>query len=401
LIASALLLAAATLPLAESASGSSATPTAPIRPHSHIHAGQQTPGEGPVVLDISYSSDMMAVVAGGVKRRARYLDNLDLVLEVDLEDLVDWEGAEMHVYGLYNNGQSISKVVGDAQMVSEIEGNAQAFKLYEAWIDQMLAPDLSVRAGIYDLNSEFDLLESATLFVGGAHGMGSDIGMSGRNGPSIFPATGLAARILYRPAEGWAVRAAILDGMPGHPEHPSRTSIRLGGGEGALLIGEVEAPVSGGRLLLGHWRYTSSFDRFEGTHGGGNAGVYLRGEKTLVDDDRRRIDGFFRLGTAAKHYNMFDHFVSAGFKLSGWMDGRPEDEMGLAVIGAFISPEYRRVNDAGRSEIVAEATYRAPITSWLAVQPNLQYVRSPSADPSIDDAWVVGLRVELAFRLID
>lgn len=344
---------------------------------------------------------MMGVVAGGVKRRARYLDNLDLVMEVDLEDLVGWEGAEMHVYGLYNNGQSISEVVGDAQMVSEIEVSAQAFKLYEAWIDQMVAPNLSLRAGIYDLNSEFDVLDAATLFIGGAHGMGSDIGMSGRNGPSIFPATGLAARILYRPAEGWAVRAAILDGMPGNPDHPSRTSVRLGGGEGALLIGEVEAPVAGGRLLLGHWRYTSSFDRFEGTHGGGNAGVYLRGEKRLAEHGDRRVDGFFRLGTAAKHYNMFDRFVSAGLKFSGWIDGRSEDEIGIALIGAFTSPEYRRVNDAGRSEMVAEATYRAQIAPWLAVQPNLQYVRNPSADRAIDDAWVVGLRIEMAFRLLD
>lgn len=240
MIGATLILAAAAA-IATVDPAADAGPIMPVRPHSHIHAGQQTPGEGPIVLDVTYSSDMMGVVAGGVKRRARYLDNLDLVLEVDLEDLVGWEGAEMHVYGLYNNGQSMSEVVGDAQMVSEIEANAQAFKLYEAWIDQMVAPNLSLRAGIYDLNSEFDVLETATLFVGGAHGMGSDIGMSGRNGPSIFPATGLAARVLYRPAEGWAVRAAILDGMPGNPEHPSRTSVRLGGGEGALLIGEVEA----------------------------------------------------------------------------------------------------------------------------------------------------------------
>ncbi|MCI4591810.1 carbohydrate porin [Sphingobium sp. BYY-5] len=398
MILAGLLLAGAGLPAAEAAS---VGPITPVRPHSHIHAGQQTPGEGPIVFDLTYSSDTMGVVSGGVKRRVRYLDNLDLVLEVDLEDLVGWQGAEMHVYGLYNNGRSMSQVVGDAQMVSEIEANGRAVKLYEAWIDQMLAPNLSLRAGIYDLNSEFDVLETATLFVGGAHGMGSDIGMSGRNGPSIFPATGLAARALYRPAKGWTIRAAILDGMPGNPEHPSRTSIRLGGGEGALLIGEVEAPIADGRLLLGHWRYTSSFDRFEGTHGGGNAGYYLRGEKTLIEDGDRRVDGFFRLGTAAKHYNMFDRFVSAGFKLGGWIDGRPEDEIGFAMIGAFTSPEYRRANDAGRSEIVAEATYRAPLTPWLTIQPDLQYVRNPSADPSIDDAWVIGLRVEMAFRLID
>lgn len=373
----------------------------PVQAHSHIHAGEQKPGHGPVVLDVSYISDIMGNVSGGRKRGARYLDNLDIVAEIDLEDIVGWRGAEAHVYGLYNNGKSISSLVGDVQMVSSIESNARAFKLYEAWIDQMLAPNLSVRAGLYDLNAEFDVLEAGSFFVGGAHGMGSDIGMSGRNGPSIFPATGLAARVLYRPAEGWAVRAAVLDGVPGNPDHPSRTSIRLGKGEGALLIGEVEAPVAGGRLLIGHWRYTSSFERFDGVTADGNDGFYLRGEKTLAEDGDRKVDGFFRLGIADKKFNMFDRFASAGIKLGGWVGGRPDDEIGFAVIGAFTSPEYRRANDSERAEMVAEATYRAPLTSWLTVQPNLQYVRNPSADPTIDDAWVLGLRVEMAFRLID
>jgi porin len=35
---------------------------------------------------------------------------------------------------------------------------------------------------------------------------------------------------------------------------------------------------------------------------------------------------------------------------------------------------------------------------WVALQPNLQYVRSPSADPAIRDALVVGLRGEVSFQ---
>jgi porin len=401
LLAAGASLPAADAPLDATAPVAGAPIDSPVQIHSHIHAGEQQPGHGPVLIDVTYVSDIMGVVSGGIKQRARYLNNLDVVAELDLEDMLGWRGAEMHVYGIYNNGQSISALVGDAQMVSSIESGTPAVKLYEAWIDQMLSPELSVRAGLYDLNSEFDVLESASFFVGGAHGMGSDIGMSGSNGPSVFPATGLGARIFYRPGEGWAIRAAVLEGQPGDPDHPARTVFKLDGDEGALLIGEVEAPLGDGRLLLGHWRYTATFDRFDGGQGRGNGGFYLRGETKLAGKGDARLDGFFRLGTANRHFNMFDRFASAGVKATGWIEDRPQDEVGLAVIGAFTSPEYRRAYGAERAEMSAEASYRTPLAPWLSVQPNVQYVRNPSADPTVPDAWVLGLRVEIGFRLLD
>src|SRR3546814_19744526 len=109
----------------------------------------------------------------------------------------------------------------------------RALRLYEAWIDQKIGDAASVRIGLYDLNSEFDALDTAGFFVSSPHGIGPDFAQSGRNGPSIFPAPSLAARVAISPAPGWTVRAALLDGVPGHPDHPPRTAPRLGLGPGA------------------------------------------------------------------------------------------------------------------------------------------------------------------------
>lgn len=213
--------------------------------HAHTHAGHEiNEMQGPVLLETTYTGEVMSVADGGLRRGTRYLDNLDIVLEADLEALTGWRGAELHVYGLYNNGKSISDLAGDAQAVSNIETGKRKLRLYEAWIDQTFGEHVSLKAGRYDLNSEFDSLETAALFVGSAHGIGTDIAQTGLNGPSIFPETSLAARLEVKSAKGWALRTAILDGAPG-----------IGGDQGALLIGEAEAPVLGGRLLLGHWRY--------------------------------------------------------------------------------------------------------------------------------------------------
>jgi len=198
-------------------------------PRTHTHAPAEIDEtDGAILLQLTYTGEVMGNVSGGVRRGTRYLDNLDFVFETDMEKLVGWTGAQVHVYGLYNNGKSISDLAGDTQAVSNIEAGTQAFRLYEAWIDQKIGDRLSVKAGLYDLNSEFDALDAAGLFVSSPHGIGTDFAQSGQNGPSIFPSTSLAARVQWAPAEGWVVRAAVLDGVPGDPDHPGRTAVKLG-----------------------------------------------------------------------------------------------------------------------------------------------------------------------------
>ena len=372
------------------------------QPHGHTHASTEIDEtRDPLLLQLTYTGEVIGNAAGGLRRGTRYLDNLDIVLEANMEELVGWGGAHVHVYGLYNNGKSISDRVGDTQAVSNIETGTSALRLYEAWIDQKIGDHLSLRAGLYDLNSEFDALDAAGLFVSSPHGIGTDFAQSGQNGPSIFPSTSLAARLAVSPAEGWTVRAAVLDGVPGNPAHPGRTAVKLGHGDGALLVGEVEAPLGGGKLLLGHWRYTADFDRNDGNApGDGNAGTYVRAEVPLIERSGRKVDAFARLGTASGRYNMFDRFASGGLKFSGWISGRDEDEFGIAVAAAFTSDSWRAATGGGASEVAVEATYRAQVAPWLAVQPNIHYIHRPSADPAIANALVIGLRAEASFSLL-
>src|SRR5690606_38246860 len=108
-----MLLAAAALGLAAPpADAAPAEPAGPAaQPHSHIHApGEIEEAHGPLLLQIAYTGEVMANVAGGRRRGARYVDNLDLVFEADLERIAGWTGAQLHVYGLYNNGRSISNL---------------------------------------------------------------------------------------------------------------------------------------------------------------------------------------------------------------------------------------------------------------------------------------------------
>ena len=367
-------------------------------PHSHTHTpGVMNEDHGPLLLRLTYTGEVIGNASGGLRRGTRYLDNLDVVLEADMESLIGWKGAQVHLYGLYNNGKSLSDLVGDTQAVSNIETGTRAFRLYEAWVSQKFGDSVSLKAGLYDLNSEFDALYAAGLFVSSANGIGTDFAQSGRNGPSIFPSTSLAARIQIELTEGWAVRAAVLDGVPGDPDNPRRTSIKLGESDGALLVGEVQMPIGDGKVLLGHWQYTSGFDRNDGAGTAkGNKGSYIRGEFPLSRRDGKNVDAFFRLGVARGRFNMFDTFAGAGVKIGGWVPGRNADEFGIAIQAAFSSDSFRAAEGASAAEVAIEITYRAQLTPWLSVQPNVHYVRRPSANPSIANALILGLRAEVA-----
>lgn len=392
IVATLLSLAQASAPHLPSATDATA--------HSHIHArGEIDEDQPPLLLEATYTFDVLSNVSGGLRRGTRYLDNLDLVAEADMERLVGWNGALIHVYGLYNNGTPFSTLVGDEQVSSNIETGVRAFRLYEAWINQQIGENASLKVGLYDLNSEFDSLDASGLFTGSAHGIGTDFSQSGGNGPSIFPVTSLTARLSAEVAPGWHVRAAVLDAVPGDPLRPNRTAIQLN--EGALLVGEVEAPIaSGGKLLFGHWRYTDAQEKLDGTNAKGANGFYVRGETTLFSEaEGQGVDGFFRLGIADGGFYRFGGFASAGLNWTGAIAGRDEDQIGFAIASAITSGQDRRLNGSERTETSFELTYRAVVNDWLSLQPGAHYIKNPAADPTIPDAFVIGLRTQLSFRL--
>jgi porin len=75
--------------------------------------------------------------------------------------------------------------------------------------------------------------------------------------------------------------------------------------------------------------------------------------------------------------------------------------LGLGVAAAIAGHDFGRVaEEAGMpvdgAEVVVELTYRAQITPWLSLQPDLQYIVNPSFDGRVGDALAIGARVEIA-----
>lgn len=369
-------------------------------------------------LDLVYTGELLRNTNGGLNQKTEYLDNYDLTLLVDAERRWGMKGGTLLLYILGNGGGDPNDHVGAAQGISNIEA-ANTIKLYEFWYEQRFGHEekMSLLFGLYDLNSEFDLMPSSRLFINPSHGIGPEFSQSGRNGPSIFPTTSLGLRFKGSIGERGYALAALWDGVPGDPNNQHGTHIKLNHGDGVLMAVEAGIIATGtieeddrpdGKLGVGLWRYSAEFDDLSETDGLGNPlrrsnnqGIYLLGEYAVTreaEDPMQGLSIFARAGVANDDINPASRYTSLGLVYTGPFEGRDADRLGLAVGTLFNGDKYIALTNADDKETAVELTYRAAITPWLAVQPDMQYnILKPPAIPEMHNSLMVGVRVEVAF----
>ena len=367
--------------------------------------------ESGVTTDVIYKYDVMGNISGGLREGMRTLDNLDVIIGFDNEKLLGIKGNSAVIQFLNNSGPLFDGAyLGTIGVINNIETAPPTGKLYQAWVQQNFMEDrFSFLAGVYDLNSEFYITESSLPFLHSTFGIGTEIGISGQNGPSIFPTTGLAARFSYQPTEQTYLRLAILDGVPGDVQNAKGSHIfrKIGGSDGALLVAEGGfMPQEGNKFAAGIWQYTEEFDHLTAVDALGNpvretgSGFYFLGEHPLYQEvgaEGQGLTGFLRLGFANDEVHQVDYSWSVGLTYTGLIPSRDEGLLALGFYDQHIGKEYRAANVSDDHEGGLELTYVDNITPWLAVQPDVQYVVNPGAVPTTEDAWVLGTRFTILF----
>ena len=369
--------------------------------------------EPAVSVDARYVGDVWRNTTGGLRTGSAYLGNANLAVAVDGERALGLGGTSFYMDAQSIHGQGVSsRLVGDAQVLSNIEAQSQ-LRLYEMWMERSFGERAgrSLRFGLYDLNSEFDSLETAHLFLNASSGVGPTLAQTGLNGPSIFPVTSLGARVQWSFSPAWSARVALLDGVPGDPNHPALNRMRFGAHDGLLAISEVGyAGARLHKLAVGTWSYTEKFDEIAPASGAtapaqsrGNRGFYLIGDGQLfaeADDSAQGLNAFVRLGSANDRINRFHDFVGAGLVYTGALPNRPADQLGLAISSVGNGSVYRRAQLADgtatdRRETNVELSYRLGVTKWLTLQTSVQHIVNPDTNPELHNATAVGLRFEL------
>ena len=352
-----------------------------------------------VDLGAGYVSDTFANLAGGRERGVRIMGKLDLTADVD-GAVFGIDGAQAYLNLQLLHGESLSEeLVGDGQVVSNIDA-PPGQRVLEAWLKFPFGGGAGfAKAGLIDLNTDFDVQSVGGLFVNSSHGIGPDFSQSGLNGPSIYPTTSSAVVIGWKQPL-WSARAGLFDAVSGDPDRPRRTVVRFPGESGLLLVAEADVALGpSAELQIGAWTYTTRFDAVrQPTENAqrrlsGNRGAYAMLEGTLSRQGERTLDGWVRAGVAEASINPIGFYAGGGLTF-GDEDSRFGIAVGHARLGdpAILAAEIR----LDRAETNLELSWSHRLSEQLTVQPDLQYVINPGWDSALRDAFVLGLRLDIS-----
>lgn len=412
---------------------------------SAFHRERQKLKDLGITFKVHEESEVWANVTGGKRQGTSYNGLTTAKLDVDLDKLVGWSGAEFLVeaFDIHGHGPSRS-FLGNQQLVSNIEA-APSIKLYDLWLDQTLFDGkLSVRVGQEGANDEMMTTKYAGLFLNSSFGFpgmpASDLPSGGPNYPMATP----FARAQLKANDEVTFVGAIFNGDPapngtGDPQIRDRNGTAFRLNDHALAFSEVwyaPDPSASANLpttyKLGAWYSSSNFtdQRFDtaGTLLASPASSGLARQHTgdwafygIVDQSVWQRPGttdqgiglFLQVMGGPSDRNLSHLFVEGGMNFVAPFPERPDDTFGLAVSYLGISPAARdfsrdlvafgrATSSYASNETVLEATYQAPVTNWLTLQPDAQFVFNPNAgipnffsNRPLPNALVIGMRATI------
>ena len=357
-----------------------------------------------------YKLDLLSLVSGGLQRGGLPLGHLDLKLKADLDRAWGWSGTSAFFNLIHDHGEKFNHDrVGSLTGVSNIEVAVDTERLLQAWIQkEWLDGKYALLAGLYPIDSEFQVVETAGLFVQPPYGTTGDLALTW--GPSVFNSSsfGLRAKWVSDDRAIYA-QAALLDGIPGDPAQPTGTHIIFAKDDGTMGVVEMGWRPEGSRYAVGFWGYSARVDDLVDVDSQQNPvqrpsqGAYVLAESTLwKGHSGRSLAGFVRYAINDGDSTALRSIVNTGIVVNNPFSGHGGDALGLAYTHAALSDKYRAFQDsAGRPtsayESAWELTYRVKLGESFAVQPLVQWHQYPGGGRAVSGATVVGVRMELSF----
>ncbi len=368
-------------------------------------------------------TEVMGNVSGGLSRAAIFDGVLNIGVDIDLERLTNWwAGGSIHVNGLWIYGPSLSEQdVGDISNTSNISG-FNTVRLQELWFEQSFWKQrASLRVGMLAADAEFFGAEYAGLFLSGTFGAFTLVANNLPN-PPVYPVAAPGVRLAIQPTSKFFIQTGIYDGdAQSQEENNHGVNFRISSTDGALILTEIgyllnqSAGDRGlkGTYKLGSFVHTANFDTWNsqaqaalGTGSlkgaGADYGIYGIVNQDLFELECGSIGMFLRCGGAPPDVNLVDWYIDGGFVFKGFVPGRSDDEAGFAVAHSSISKDFSDAQvlqgDASfSSETVLEVTYKIALAPWWTLQPDFQYIWTPSGQNGSENAAVFGVRTAINF----
>jgi porin len=402
-----------------------------------------------ITFTLQETSEVLGNVSGGIKTGAVYEGATFMALKVDTEKLFGLPGGTFNAsaWQVHGRGLSTNNIL-NLNTISGIEAT-RATRLFELWYEQALLDDaLSVRIGQQAADQEFQTSTYGGLFINASFGWPTLSAVDQPAGGPAYPLASLGVRVKAQPRDDLTFMLGFYSGNPspkgdGNPQllNHSGTSFVLD--QGVFVIGEAQYALNGGEnaaglpgiYKVGFWYNSNQFQdqRFANDWlslaNPASSGVPLGHTNNwswyLVADQLvwrpaggkdQGIGVFARMSGISNDRNLVNFFVNAGATWKGAVASRPNDTVGIGIGFARIGDRARRLDGdvafftgtpypIRTSETVLEVTYQAPVTPWLTLQPDFQYIFNPSGGvpnpdnpaKTIGSAAIFGLRAVVVF----
>ena len=390
-----------------------------------------------LATEFIWKLDALSNGRGGIQRGDEVVGNLDSKFRLDLDKVAGWSEttAFLQIVG-QQGGKFNARHVGSWLGVSNIEVPDNTVKVFHGWLQKNFNDGrFSLLAGLYPIDSEFSVVDSAGFFVQPIYGASAELALT--RGPSIYNTSSFGVRAKWvsddqtRYAQG-----AVLDGIPGDPDNPRGTHVQFNKGDGSFAIAEFGwMPAERGhafeptqpatvpqspamvtherfdtfaKYAAGAWRYTAKADDLFAVDDAGNPlrrpswGAYLLAERTLFrleGNPVRRLTVFGRYSMTDGRSSPFRDAFNLGVTIRGLAANREDDHLGIAFTRGRYGSAWRDSQtlagvETVNSEDAIEVTYRAQISRKFYVQPLWQHIQHPGGDRTAKDADILGLRLE-------
>lgn len=325
-------------------------------------AGAQTGKENPFSFNGSYLGDTYYNMTGGLKTGGGFMGLANIMIGFDTEKAQWWKGGEFFINGASIHGKSLTEnYLGDMQVASNIDAGNQTY-MHELWFRQQLGP-VSLTVGLQDLNADFMVSEGAGEFINSSFGVPPVIA-TGIPVP-IFPLTGLGLAARWNISPEWTVQAAVFDGDQTSFDHnPHNIRWSLGEDDGLLTMGEMHYD---SRFKLGAYYHSAD----------NNYGVYAMADQPVTE----RLSLFTQLALAPRSKNHNNYSLGLG---TNWFL-TDEHALGIAATHAGLHPVKHK------HETAIEWYYKYTLNSYIALQPDFQYIINPSGGETKLDNAIMGM----------
>jgi porin len=369
-----------------------------------------------ITLRAHYLSETAGNPIGGLEQGIKYAQQIDFGADLDLGKLVGLPGGAIHFTFTDRAGRSLAaEDIGNIISVQEIFGGGQNFRLAELSYQQSLFDDrLNVKLGWIHAADDFTSSPIYCYFQNNGF-CGQPAGIPIDSGYTTFPVGSWGGVVKLRPLSDLYLQAGAYEVNPTLAEETNGFKLGTSGATGVIVPVEAGWHVSlGSDRLPGNYKVGAYYDSSKAPDLGasppatmrGRWGVYFLADQMIYRESADSDRGLTIFGVfvyAHPDTALLQYFWEAGLLYRGTFTGRDQDTIGLAVNQSRVSNQLISAQKAAgnvavqSAETDIELNYRAQITPFFSLMPNLQYVIRPNGDETIPNAFVLGLQAGLTF----